>query len=149
MSRVFLGACLLILAMVFARSEASAAVDPAPFSTREPTLNAKVLDLLNDAQKDISGSKLREAIQKLNLAASLEPSNPNILARLAAAMNMYGDYEGALDRLRRAKRIGAASDVLLAPMLDAMLSLGQNQNVLDLYPDPGPNKHDYAAGIIL
>lgn len=149
MPRVFVWACLLILAIVFARSEASAAVDPAPFSTREPTLNTKVLDLLNDAQKDISAGKLPEALQKLNLAASLEPSNPNILARLAAAMNMYGDHQGALDRLRRAKRIGAASDVLLAPLLEAMLSLGQNQNVLDLYPDPGPNKHDYAAGIVL
>jgi predicted Zn-dependent protease len=149
MSRVFFWACLLILAMVFARSEASAAADPAPFSSREPSLSSKVLDLLNDAQKDISGGKLREALQKLNLAASLEPSNPNILARLAAAMNMYGDNQGALDRLRRAKRIGAASDVLLAPMLDAMLSLGQNQKLLDLYPDPDPDRHDYAAGIIL
>ncbi len=149
MSRVFLGACLLVLAMVFARSEASAAVDPAPFSTREPTLNTKVLDLLNDAQKDMQAGKVREGLQKLNLAASLEPKNPNVVARLAIALNIAGDYQASIDRLRRVRTLGGSNDVTLGPLLDAMLTLGQNQNVLDLFPDPDPANRSYAAGIVL
>jgi tetratricopeptide (TPR) repeat protein len=149
MSRSFFWAWLLSFGMAFALTEASAAVDPAPFATREPTLNTKILGLLDDAQKDIKAGKLQDGIQKLNLAASLEPSNPNILARLAVALNMAGLYENALDRLRRARRMGGTDDVVLGPLLDAMLSLGQNQNVLDLFPDPAPAKHSYAAGMIL
>jgi len=45
--------------------------------------------------------------------------------------------------------MGAPEDVVLGPMLEAMLTLGQNQNVLDLFPDPGPSKQNYTAGIIL
>ena len=150
MSRTIFWACLLSFGMAFALAEASAAVDPAPFSTREPTLNAKILDLLNDAQKDIKAGKLPDGIRKLNLAASLEPSNPNILARLAVALNMVGQYQNALDRLRRARRLkGASDDVTLGPLLESMLSLGQNQNVLDLFPDPAPTDRSYTAGMIL
>ncbi len=149
MSRTIFWALLLSFATAFASFQASAAVDPAPFSTREPTLNTKVLGLLNDAQKAMKAGKLQDALQQLNLAASLEPSNPEVLARFAVALNMAGQYENALDRLRRARRVGGMADVILGPLLDAMLSLGQNQNVLDLFPDPPLANHSYAAGMIL
>jgi len=44
-------------------------------------------------------------------------------------------YFRILTRLQKPGRSAASDDVVLGPMLDAMLSLGQNQNVLDLFPD--------------
>lgn len=149
MSRAFLRTVLLFLALAVPLSGALAAVDPNPFKNREPTFNAKTLDLLNDAQKSVRGGKIGDAIRQLNLAASLEPNNPYVLARLAIVLNMAGKYEDALDRLRRAKKMGGANDVVLGPMLEAMLALGQNQNVLDLFADPPPDDHGFAAGIVL
>jgi tetratricopeptide (TPR) repeat protein len=149
MLKTILRVLVLVCAAAFAPGIASAAVDPTPFLSRDITLNKQVLEVLNDAQKAMQEGRTQDAVQALNLAYSLEPSNPNILARLAVVLNMSGKYEDALDRLRFAKRKGATADVVLAPMLDAMLSLGQNQVVLDLFPDPGPAQHDYAAGIIL
>jgi len=149
MSRTILWACLFSFGMAFALTEASAAVDPAPYSTNEPTLNSKIVDLLNDAEKDMKAGKLSDGIRKLNLATNLEPFNPNILARLAVALNMAGQYDSALDRLRRARRVSGTTDVVLGPLLEAMLALGQNQNVLDLFSDPVPDNHTYAAGMIL
>src|SRR5260370_22720 len=64
-------------------------------------------------------------------------------------LNRNVSDQDALKRVRTAKKKGGTADVVLAPMLDAMLSLGQYQVVLDLFPDPDPAKQDYAAGIIL
>lgn len=149
MPRALLWFVLSLLAVSFPLSGSFAAIDPAPFSVREPPFEAKISALLSDAQKAMREGKEKEALQILNLAHNLAPNNPYVLARFAVALNMYGDPRGALDHLRRAQRMGASSEVILGPMLDAMLSLGQNQNVLDLFPDPGPGKNNYAAGIVL
>ena len=42
--------------------------------------------------------------------------------------------------------MGAPDEMVLGPMLDAMLIMGQNQNVLDLFPDPGPKQADLCRG---
>lgn len=149
MLRTLLRIVLLLCTIACPLAGALAAIDPAPFLSRDISQNKKVVAVLDDAQKHVRQGKIREAIQDLNLAYSLEPDNPNVLARLAVVLNMNGSYQDALNRLRMAKRKGATNDVVLAPMLDAMLSLGQNQVVLDLFPDPEPARHDYAAGIIL
>lgn len=142
-----------IAAVVFltplAAPAAFAAVEPAPLSVREPTLNKDVLKLLDGAQKAMKAGDLAAALRDLNLAASLEPNNPNVLVRLAVALNMAGDYQSALDWLRRTQKLGASRDIVLSPMLEALLSMGENQKVLDLYPDPAPADHSYAAGMIL
>jgi tetratricopeptide (TPR) repeat protein len=148
-SRSIVSLVLLTFATALPLSSAFAAVDPAPFYSREPTFSPKVSGLINEAQEKMRAGQTAEAIQTLNLAHSLEPKNPYVLARLAIALNIAGDYQGALDRLRQAQKMGASNDILLAPTLDAMLSMGRHQNVLDLYPDPGPARHDYAAGMVL
>ena len=149
MSRTFLRAALLFFALALPLSGAFAAVDPSPFQNREPSFNKKTLGLLNEAQRLMQAGKVDDGVRQLNLAASLEPRNPYILARLGAALNMAGQYQDALDRLRRAKKMGASADIVLGPLLDAMLSLGQNQIVLDLFPDPPADSHSYSAGMIL
>jgi tetratricopeptide (TPR) repeat protein len=149
MPRVLISLIVLLLVAIAPLCSASAAVNPNPYSTSTTTFSPKVVSLLSMAQTRVQTGKVVEAAYLLNLAFNIEPNNPFVLARLAIVLNMLGDYDGALDRLRRAQKMGATEDIVLAPMLDAMLSLGQNQNVLDLFPDPGTGKQGYAAGIIL
>jgi len=148
MLRMFLRAVLLSLTLVFGLSQAWAAVEPAPLFSREPAFSEKVKLLVLEAEKAIKAGDKQEALRKLNLAASLEPNNPYVVARLAIVMNMVGDYQAALDRLQRARKMGTPSDVVLPPMLEAMLAMGHNQNLLDLFPDPGAST-SYTAGLIL
>lgn len=153
MSRTLLRTVLLSFALALplslSFSAAIAAVDPNPFQNREPSYNKKTLDLLDEAQRQMQAGKLDEALRQLNLAASLEPNNPFVLARLGIVLNMAGDYQDALDRLRRAQKLGGAPEVVLGPLLEAMLSLGQNQIVLDLYPDPPQDSHSFTTGMVL
>jgi tetratricopeptide (TPR) repeat protein len=137
-----------VLAFALSLSRAQAAVDPNPFKNHEPGFTKKVEQLLGDAEKAMGRNDKYEAIRLLNLASSAEPNNPYVTARLAVALNMAGSYQDALDRLRRARRLGAPNDVVLGPTLEAMLNLGQNQVVLDLYPDPGSSTN-FASGMIL
>jgi tetratricopeptide (TPR) repeat protein len=141
--------CLLLLALALPLSRAWAAVDPNPFQNREPAYSKKTQDLLDEGQRLMQAGKLDDGVRQLNLAASLEPRNPYILTRLGAALNVAGKYQDALDRLRRAKRLGAPAEVVLGPLLDSMLSLGQNQIVLDLFPDPPADSQSYSAGMTL
>jgi len=148
MSRTLLWSVLLLTAMALPLSQASAAVDPAPFSSNDPSFSKNVQQLLDDAEKAMKAGKKDEGVRLLNMASNLAPNNPFVVARFAAALNMTGNFQDALTRIQRARKLGAPEDVLLGPTLDAMLSLGQNQVVLDLYPDPG-TKTTYSAGMIL
>jgi tetratricopeptide (TPR) repeat protein len=148
MLKAFFSAVVLFLALALPSSAAFAATDPNPFRNREPGFSKKVELLLSDAEKAWGRNDKGEAIRLLNLASSLEPKNPYVTARLAVALNKVGGYQDALDRLRWARRLGAPDNVVLGPMLEAMLNLGQNQIVLDLYPDPG-SRTDFVAGMIL
>jgi tetratricopeptide (TPR) repeat protein len=148
--RVIASIVLVLTALAWPLTGASAAVDPAPYSSlSEPLYDAKISGLLNEAQTAVREGKIKKALQILNLAQNLAPNNPYILARFATVLSMYGDAQGALDRLRRARRMGVTDDVVLGPMLEAMLTLGQNQNVLDLYPDPGAKNTSFSAGMVL
>jgi tetratricopeptide (TPR) repeat protein len=149
MLKVFFSSLVLILALALPQTAAFAAVDPAPFSSREVSQNKNVLQLLASAEKAMRTNKMDDALHQLNLAASLEPNNPYIVARLAMALNRIGEFQSSLDRLRRARTLGASNDMVLGPSLDAMLSMGQNQVVLDIYPDPAAGDHSFAAGMIL
>ncbi len=148
MSRTLVRSVLLILAMAFPVSQALAAVDPAPLFAREPAFSQKVRQLVADADQALKTGDKQEAVRRLNLAASLEPNNPYVITRLAVMLNLLGNFQDAFDRLQRARKLGAPSDLVLPPMLDAMLSMGQNQRLLDLFPDPGTSD-TYMAGLIL
>jgi len=148
MLKAFFSTVVLTLALTLPQSAAFAAVDPGPFKNQQPGFSKKVELLLGDAEKAWGRNDKAETIRLLNLASSLEPKNPYVTARLAVALNATGNYQDALDRLQRARKMGAPSDVLLGPILEAMLNLGQNQVVLDLYPDPGSSTN-FAAGLVL
>src|SRR5882724_1357164 len=66
MSRTLAGLLLMALALALPATRASAAVDPAPFSLREPPFNPQIAGLLGDAQKAMRNGKLKEALQILS-----------------------------------------------------------------------------------
>lgn len=138
---------VLALGVLIPQGGSSAAISPAPSSRAAP--NKDVQQLIIDAQRAAKAGNLEDARHSLDIAASLQPRNADIIAQLAIVLNKMGDYEGALTRVRAAQALGAFNDTMLGAMLEAMLSMGQNQKVLDLFPDPGPDKHTYAAGVIL
>src|SRR5690242_13249272 len=121
MLKRFFPAVLFFCALALPLSVGRAAVDPNPFKNQEPGFSKKVELLLSDSEKAWGRNDKQEAIRLLNLASSLEPNNPYVTARLAVALNQVGSYQDALDRLRRARRMGAPNDVVLGPMLEAML----------------------------
>jgi tetratricopeptide (TPR) repeat protein len=139
----------LLLAVAWPVSSVSAAVDPSPFPLRESVFEPRIAELLADAERQERAGEPSKALRSLNLAQNLAPNNPYVTARFAMVLSTYGDPAGALDRLRRAQRMGAPGELVLGPILDAMLSMGQNQNVLDLYPDPAADKQNYSTGMIL
>jgi len=57
MSRTFLWSVLLLTAMALPLSQASAAVDPAPFSSNDPSFSKNVQQLLDDAEKAMKAGK--------------------------------------------------------------------------------------------
>jgi len=139
-----------IFALMIVLVPISALATPKPASQAHPPSNHQtVLRLLNDAQSEISVGQLQAALNGLKLAASMEPNNPIVLVRLSIALNMSGDFSGAEALLRRAKSLGAPDDLVLGPVLEAMLALGEYQAVLDLYPDPEPANKAFSAAIIL
>ena len=147
MSRIFISIFLVLTALAWPLASASAAVDPNP-SLRDSPFEPKIAVLMLEADRNIKAGKVDDGLRILNLAQNLAPNNPYVVARFAMTLTMVGDPKGALDRLRRAQRMGAPDEVVLGPILEAMLIMGQNQNVLDLYPDPGA-KQTYSAGIVL
>lgn len=147
MSRIFVSIFLVLTALAWPLASASAAVDP-NLSLRDSPFEPKIAALILEAERNIRAGKVDDGLRILNLAQNLAPNNFYVVARFAMALNTFGDSKGALDRLRRAQRMGAPDEVVLGPILEAMLILGQNQNVLDLYPDPG-SKQTYSAGTVL
>lgn len=147
MFRIFASIFLVLTALAWPLASASAAVDPNP-SLRDSPFEPKIAVLMLEADRNIRAGKVDDGLRILNLAQNLAPNNPYVVARFAMTLTMVGDPKGALDRLRRAQRMGAPDEVVLGPILEAMLIMGQNQNVLDLYPDPG-SKQTYSAGIVL
>lgn len=111
--------------------------------------NPKVMGLLFDARSALRMNQLQKALTDLKLAVSMEPKNPLVLTELGVVLNVYGDFSRAEDTLRRARALGAPDELVLGPLFEAMLAMGNAQPVLDLFPDPGPSKHTALDATIL
>jgi tetratricopeptide (TPR) repeat protein len=114
-----------------------------------PTSRAQNIQrLLNEAQYALTSGHLRDALIKLKLAASIDPNNATVLTRLGMAQLQDNDFANAEATLRRARQHGAPDELALSPLFEAMLALGENQTLLDLYPAPEPNDHSTLAANI-
>ncbi len=85
----------------------------------------------------------------MKLASSAEPKNVVLLTELGVVLNKMGFFADAKDTLERARSLGASDALVLSPLLDAKLGLRENQQILDLYPDPGLSDQSDRAATIL
>lgn len=129
-------------------SQASASLARSPLAS-EPSSNPRVLGLFYDAKAALGADELQRALIDMKLAASAEPKNTFVLTELGVVLNRMGAYRDAKTVLERARSLGAPDDLVLGPWLDAKLALGENQEVLDLFMDPGPANHSDRAATIL
>ena len=146
-SSVVSAACYAVLVALFAPSSAKAALEPLPLSQKFEH-NPKVMALLMQAQAALNSDRYADALTTLKIATSVAPKDPIVLAWLGIVMNAGGDFAGAEEVLHRARILGAPDELTLASFLDAKLSQGETQPVLDLYPDPGSDK-GFRSAVVL
>lgn len=114
-----------------------------------PSLNPKVTGLIFDARNALRDDDVTRALTDLKLAIGMEPTNPYVLTELGIAFNRAGEFSDAEDTLDRARSLGAPDDLVLAPLFEAMIARGENQVVIDLFPDPNPSDRSPRAATIL
>jgi predicted Zn-dependent protease len=114
-----------------------------------PSSNPKVAGLVFEARKALRDDDVRRALTDLKLALGMEPANPYVLTELGIAFNRDGAFAAAEDTLRRARAFGAPDELVLGPLFEAMLKRGENQIVLDLFPDPSASDRSPLAATIL
>jgi len=114
-----------------------------------PSSNPKVAGLVSDAHNALRANDFGRALTDLKLAVGMEPTNPYVLTELGIAFNRNAAFADAEDTLDRARSLGAPDELVLGPLFEAMLARGEDQIVLDLFPDPAPSDHGAVAGTIL
>src|SRR5690242_10571813 len=130
----------------------SQSADAAPGNTPARTLpspNPKVAGLVFDARAALRADDFRRALTDLKLAVSMEPTNPYVLTELGVAFSRSGAFADAEDTLQRARSLGAPDELVLGPLFEAMLARDEDQEVLDLFPDPAPSDRSPLAATIL
>jgi len=114
-----------------------------------PSSNPKVTGLIFDARKALRDDDVRRALIDLRLAVGMEPTNPYVLTELGIAFNRDGAFANAENSLRRARAFGAPDELVLGPLFEAMLARGEDQVVLDLFPDPSASDRSPLAATVL
>ncbi|HSS15344.1 MAG TPA: tetratricopeptide repeat protein, partial [Rhizomicrobium sp.] len=131
---------------------ASAAVT-GPASADVPPItaaqNGDVEKMLADAQKAMKVGNMRAALILLKNAVAAAPGNGNARAQLGIVLTRMGDDAGAERELRQARKDGIPEPIVLPPLFQVMLTRGENQVLLDQFPDPGAGTNRPAAADIL
>lgn len=114
----------------------------------QDTAPAGLEKLLSDAQRALSNGELQYAVILLKNAVSLAPKSNTAHLRLATALVQKGENSDALIELRAARQNGAADTEVLPLMFQVMLARGENQSILDQFPDPAGTVSPVAADIL-
>jgi Tfp pilus assembly protein PilF len=140
-----------IVGSFFATEQAFAAVSPTEYSPSNstPYHSAAVDKLLADAQRALNSGKIQQALYILKIAVNTAPQNSAARVQLGKLLLQTGDEQGAERELRQARIDGAPDALVLPPLLQAMLSRNENQELLDLFPDPASNSSGPTAPDIL
>ena len=141
------------LAVLAAAMLASAAI-ASPASADVPPMSAaqngdSVDKMLADAQKAMKAGNGRAALILFKNAVSAAPRNGNARAQLGIVLIQIGDNAGSERELRQARKDGAPELLVLPPLFQVMLARGEEQILLDQFPDPGLDANRPAAADIL
>ena len=149
----------LLLGSTVPLADASAAVLRPTAATPATQPNAKavsvapqspeVVKLLKEADEAIKANNLNLALVQLRSAVGLAPKDGRIRARLGIALLNSGDAATAERELRQAWADGATNQVIVPPLLDAMMMRGKAKDLLDEFHDPAPGTRDTPTADIL
>ncbi len=146
-SNMWRRACLgaAFLGSVLASGPAFADVAPLLSNQGNPTNGAPVDKFLSDAQNALKSGNIRLALITLKNAVAAAPHNAVARAQLGVVLLEAGDASTAERELRQARRDGAPELMVLPPLFEVMLGRGENQLLLDQFPDPGAASKSPAA----
>ena len=131
-------------ALILASPVARAAADGAHAGP-----HAAFEQILRRSRQELWAGQTQNAQIDARLAIGTEPGNPDGHVQLGMVLNALGDYVNSKPEIELARRLGATDEASLGPLFKAELALGENQALLDLYPDPGERDKSARAAIIL
>ena len=131
-------------ALILASPVARAAADGAHAGP-----HAAFEQILRRSRQELWAGQTQNAQIDARLAIGTEPGNPDGHVQLGMVLNALGDYVNSKPEIELARRLGATDEASLGPLFKAELALGENQALLDLYPDPGGRDKSARAAIIL
>jgi Flp pilus assembly protein TadD len=102
--------------------------------------SAELKKLLDDAERGITRGDFGVALIQLKNAGRSAPRDGEIRAYLGSALPKSGDTRTPERESRDARKDRAPEEMVIPPLLDAMVVRGEaNANeLLEQFPDPGP-----------
>jgi len=111
--------------------------------------NAEANRLVGEAQKAIRAGNGRLALIHLKNALNVDSRNTAARMLLGTVLQQMGDSGGAERELRQASKDGAPPATVLPLLFDVMLLRGENELLLNQFPDPGANSSAPGAADML
>ena len=111
-------------------------------------LNTRVTKLLRDAEAAEATGDVNVALIHLKQAVLLSPEDGKLHARLGKDLLRTGDAVGAERELRAARGYRAPEDMIVPSLLQAMITRGEFQQLLDEFPDPQQQTNSLAPDIL-
>ena len=130
-------------------SETALASLPAPTGQVPASNKAAIQKLLEAATAAQSAGDLQRAIVLMKDILGAEPTNGNVRAILASLLLRSGDAASAESEALRARSDRADLQLVLPPLLQAMLARRENQMLLDEFSEPNANMAPAARQEIL
>ncbi|HKY18151.1 MAG TPA: XrtA/PEP-CTERM system TPR-repeat protein PrsT [Rhizomicrobium sp.] len=130
---------------------ALADVPPQSYSQARPATggDAAVKKHLDEAQTAIRNGNLRLALIALKNAVNSAPRNGPARMQLGMLLLRIGDHGPAERELRQAMRDGAPESEVLPALFQVMLIRNEFPQLLNQFPDPGPDSKSPVAADIL
>jgi len=110
--------------------------------------SAEVGRLLAAAQTALKNGNPRLALINLRNAVRMAPANNDAHFQLGLLLFQTGDTAGAEREVRLAWKGGMPEKTVLPYLFQFMLARGENQELLDQFPDPGASNTPSAADVL-
>lgn len=145
----FVPLCIvLVLPGVWGIAPASAAPSSPDNAVTEIAQDPKLAKLVQQADAALLNGDVKLALVLLKEAVLVQPRNGELHARLGIAVLRSGDAIAAERELREARADKAPDEIVVPPILEAMLIRGENNELLAEFPDPQQAQTNLAPDIL-